>query len=414
MNTWRLPWPLKQRSCMNPHKISEGTAFRQNREFAAPERRWAWVQIDREAIRYNLKRFRRHLGPDVKIMAVVKADGYGHSAAECARVALSTGASMLGVSSVDEGIELRHVGIAAPILILAEPPLEAIPLILQYQLVPALYNMEFALALGEMADAQGRISPYHLKVDTGMNRVGVHHSDAGDFLRTISFHRGLELQGVFTHFATADDVDTFEFKQQLARFEEALATIRYMGVDPGIIHAANTAAAIRFKQAHYDMVRIGIGMYGLHPSEVTRPIIELHPAMSVHARFSYLKQVSVGEGVSYSFTYRSPGNVLIGTLPIGYGDGISRVLSNKMEVIVNGKRYPQVGNICMDMLMVEINLRSSALNPRPKIEIGDEAIIVGKSGGEEITLDEMAKVLGTINYELACRFGLRLDRVFTE
>jgi len=393
---------------------TQGGVVRQNKNYAVPERRWAWAQIDREAIRHNLKRFRKYLGPDVKMMAVVKADAYGHGATECAFVALATGASMLGVSNVDEGIELRRGGIAAPILILAEPPVEALPLVLQHQLIPAVYNMEFVLALGEMADAQGRVSPYHLKIDTGMNRVGVHYSDAGDFLRTISFHRGLELQGVFTHFATADDIDTFEFKQQLGRFEEAIATIRYMGVDPGMVHAANTAAAIRYKQSHYNMVRLGIGMYGLHPCALTRQLIELRPAMSVHARISYLKQVSVGEGVSYSHTYRSPGNVLIGTLPIGYGDGVSWALANKIDVLIGGRRYAQVGNICMDMMMIEINLRSSALNPRPKVEMGDEAVIVGKSGSEEIALDSMAKMLGTINYELACRFGQRLSRVYTE
>lgn len=386
----------------------------QNREFAAPERRWAWVEIDREAIRYNLKRFRKHLGPDVRILAVVKADAYGHGAPEVARTALATGATMLGVASVDEGINLRHSGIAAPILILAEPPIEAIPLVLQHQLIPAVYNLEFALALGEMADGQGRTSPYHLKVDTGMNRVGVHYSDAGDFLRSIDFHRGLELQGVFTHFATSDGVDTYEFKRQLERFEQSLENIRYMGYNPGIVHAANTAAAIRYKQAHYDMVRLGIGMYGLHPSDVTRPLIELHPAMSVKARVNFLKSVPVGEGVSYSHTYRSPGNVLIGTLPIGYGDGLARVLSNRMDVLVKGKRLPQVGTICMDMMMFELNQRSSALNPRTSIELGDEAIIVGKSGNDAITLDDMARMLNTINYELACRFGLRLDRVFVD
>jgi len=399
---------------MDSQNVRSAGAIRQNKELAAPGRRWAWAQIDRDAIRFNLKKFRKHLGPDVKIMAVVKADGYGHGACECALTALATGASMLGVSNVDEGIELRRSGIAAPILILAEPPEEAISLVLQHQLIPTVYNMDFVMALGEMADAQGKVSPYHLKVDTGMNRVGVHYSDAGDFLRTISFHRGLELQGVFTHFATADDIDTYVFKQQMGRFEEALATIRYMGVDPGLIHAANTAAAIRYKQSHYKMVRLGIGMYGLHPCELTRQIMELHPAMSVHARISYLKQVSVGEGVSYSHTYRSPGHVLIGTLPIGYGDGVSWALANKMEVLIGGKRFLQVGNICMDMLMIEINLRSSALNPRPKVEAGDEVVIVGKSGGEEITLDSMAKTLGTINYELACRFGQRLSRVYTE
>jgi alanine racemase len=399
---------------MDSQRSLEGGVVQQNREYAAPERRWAWVEIDREAIRYNLKRFRKLLGPDVKILAVVKADGYGHGAVESARVALATGATVLGVASVDEGIELRHAGIAAPILILAEPPIEAIPLVLQHQLIPSIYNMEFALALGEMADAQGRVSPYHLKIDTGMNRVGVHHSDAGDFLRTINFHRGLDLQGVFTHFATADDVDTYEFKRQLERFEQALAVIRYMGVEPGIVHAANTSAAIRYKQAHYNMVRLGIGIYGLHPSEITQSLVELHPAMSVHARVSFLKPVPVGEGVSYSHSYRSPGNVLIATLPIGYGDGLSRVLSNRMDVLINGRRLPQVGNICMDMMMFEINQRASALSPRASVKLGDEVILVGKSGNEQITLDDMAKLLDTLNYELACRFGLRLDRVFVD
>jgi alanine racemase len=399
---------------MGPQRDLEGGAAQQSGEYGAVQRRWAWVEIDREAIRYNLKRFRKHLGPDVKIMAVVKANGYGHGAAECARVALATGATMLGVANVDEGIELRHAGIAAPVLVLAEPPVEAIPLVLQHQLIPAVYTMEFALALGEAADAQGRVSPYHLKIDTGMNRVGVHYTDAGDFLRMINFHRGLELQGVFTHFATADGVDTYEFKRQLERFEQALAVIRYMGIKPGIVHAANTAAAIRYRQAHYDMVRLGIGIYGLHPSDVTKSMVELHPALSVHARVNFLKAVPVGEGVSYSYIYRSPGNVFIATLPIGYGDGLSRVLSNRMDVLVNGRRLPQVGTICMDMTMFEINQRSSALNPRAKVEVGDEAIIIGTSGNESITLDDMAKSLNTINYELACCFGMRLARVFVD
>ncbi|MDR0350171.1 MAG: alanine racemase [Coriobacteriales bacterium] len=399
---------------MEPQRNLEGGVVQQNREYAAPERRWAWVEIDREAIRYNLKRFRKHLGPDVKMLAVVKADGYGHGAVECAHIALNTGASILGVASVDEGIELRRAGIAAPILILAEPPIEAIPLVLQHRLISSVYNMEFALALGETADAQGCTALYHLKVDTGMNRVGVHYSDAGDFLRSIDFHRGLELQGTFTHFATADDIDTYEFKRQIERFEQALSVIRYMGVDPGIVHAANTSAAIRYRQSHYDMVRLGIGIYGLYPSEVTKQSIELHPAMSVRARVSFLKSVPMGEGVSYSHTYRSPGSVLIATLPIGYGDGLSRVLSNRMDVLIKGRRLPQVGNICMDMMMVEIDQRSSALNPRASIEMGDEATIIGTSGSDSITLDDMGKMIGTINYELACRFGLRLDRVFVD
>ncbi len=387
---------------------------KQGEEYMEGEKRYAWVEVNLEAVRQNLKRFRKHVGPDVRIMAVVKADGYGHGAPQCARAALSTGATMLGVATVDEGVALRHAGIAAPILVLAEPPMEAIPLILQHQLLTAAHSTEFVLALGEAADARGTVAGYHLKVDTGMNRVGIHYSDAGDFLRTISFHRGLNLQGVFTHFATADDVDTYDFGVQMRRFEESLHNIRYMGYNPGMVHAANTAATIRYKQSHFNMVRIGIGMYGLHPSEITKSMVELHPAMSVKAKVSLLKSVPVGEGVSYSFTYRSPGNVLIATLPLGYADGVSRALSNRMDVLINGQRLPQVGNICMDMLMVEANMRGSMLKPRANIELGDEAVIVGRSGNEAITLDDMARVLGTINYEIACRFGMRLGRVYLD
>ncbi|MDR2197588.1 MAG: alanine racemase [Coriobacteriales bacterium] len=383
-------------------------------DLVASDRRWAWVEINREAIRHNLKRFRRHLGPDVRIMAIVKADAYGHGAEEVARIALTTGATCLGVASVDEGVRLRLAGIGAPILVLTEPPIQAIELLLHHQLIPAVYNRAFALALGEMADANGRPAPFHLKIDTGMNRVGIHHSDAADFLRQISFHRGLELQGTFTHFATADEVDTYEFGRQLERFSVALETIRYMGMNPGIVHAANTSAALRYRQAHFDMVRVGIGMYGLYPSRAAQGLIELHPAMSVHARVNCLKAVPMGEGVSYSFTYRSPGNVQIATIPLGYGDGLSRVLSNHMEVLCKGRRLPQVGTICMDMTMFEINQRQSLKTPRVDVQLGDEVVIVGNSGQERIALDDLARSLGTINYELACRFGLRLERVYTE
>lgn len=386
------------------------------------ERRWAWTEINREAIRTNLKTLRKHIGPDTMILTVVKADGYGHGAAEVAKVALSAGSKYIGVACVTEGIKLRQAGIKAPIIILSEPPVTTIEAILYYDMVPAVHTVEFALALGEAAAAAGVIAPFHLKVDTGMNRVGVHYSDAGDFLRTVSFHEGLELQGTFTHFATADTADGYAFKQQIDRFEQALEIIRFMGMDPGIIHAANSAAAIRFKRSHYHMVRLGISVYGLHPSNLTRELVRLEPAMSVHARINALKQVGLGEGVSYGFTYRSPGGINIATIPLGYGDGLSRLLSNKMDVLVDGHRYPQVGTICMDMCMFEASrkanissVRNAQLSAERKpVEYGDEVIVIGKSGSQEITMDDMAAQIGTINYEIACMFGLRLERIYVE
>ena len=384
------------------------------------ERRWAWAEIDREAIRTNLKTMRKHIGSGTMILAVVKADAYGHGAVEVAQVALSAGSKYLGVASVAEGMKLRQAGIKAPIIILSEPPIASIKALLHYDLIPAVFTMEFALALGETAAANGVIAPFHLKVDTGMNRIGVHYTDAGDFLRTISFHEGLELQGTFTHFATADTADSFSFKTQMDRFYHALENIRYMGMDPGIVHAANSAAAIRYKRSHYDMVRLGIVTYGLHPSSLTREFVHLEPAMSIHARVNALKQVPLGEGVSYGLTYHSPGGVAIATIPLGYADGLSRVFSNKIDVLVDGHRYPQVGTICMDMCMFEVRTRpdiSSVRNAqlsagRRPVEYGDEVIVVGKSGNQEITLDELAAQMGTINYDLACMFGQRLERAY--
>ena len=375
-----------------------------------PNRRWAWADIDLEAIRQNTKAIRKHVGAHVDIMAVVKDDGYGHGAVEVARAALSSGARYLGVATVQEGINLREAGIEAPVLVLAEPPIETIPFVIRHKLMTTVYTAEFALALGETADAQGATAQYHLKIDTGMNRLGVHYSDAGDFLRSIDFHRGLELNGVFTHLATADDTDTFELRRQLDRLNHAVETIRYMGINPGIVHAANSAALIRFRETHFDMVRPGIALYGIHSSEATRGAIKLRPAMSIHARVNLIKPVPIGEGVSYNFIYRSPGGVHIATIPIGYGDGLSRVLSNRMDVLVDGRAYPQVGNICMDMCMFEVDQRSSVLKPRQEVKVGDKVTIIGRSGNLEISIEDMAHALGTISYELLCCFGLRLNK----
>jgi len=380
----------------------------------ANERRWAWLEVDLNAIRHNLNRFRRHIGPDVMMMAVVKADAYGHGAAEVARKALATGARFLGVANVDEGIELRQAGIAAPILILSQPPLAMVQTIVRHELTSTVDTMEFALALGEAAAAADRVAPFHLKVDTGMNRVGVHYADAPDFLRTLDFHRGLKLQGVFTHFATADEVETFEFSRQYQRFTQMLDETRYLGINPGIVHAANTAATIRYRKAHFDMVRLGIGMYGLHPSGITHSMIDLVPAMSLHARVAMVKPVPVGEGVSYGMRYHSPGNVLIATLPLGYADGLARELSGRIDVLLYGRRLPQVGTICMDMMMFEADQRMKAGKPPLQPQIGDEVLLVGESGTERITLDELAEKLGTINYDMACRLGMRLERMYLE
>jgi alanine racemase len=316
------------------------------------------------------------------------------------------------VASVNEGVALREAGIEEPILILTEPPIETIPLVIHYNLISTVCTAEYALQLGEAADRQSKVAPFHLKVDTGMHRIGVRFNEAADFLSGIEFHRGIELQGVFTHFATADSIDSFDFNKQMDRFIRCIEAIKRAGFRPGIIHAANSAAAIRYKKSHFNMVRIGIALYGLHPAATTMGIIDLKPAMSIKARVTEVKSVLVGEGVSYHYTYRSPGNVLIATIPLGYADGLMRSLSNRIDFLVKGKPCPQVGTICMDMCMFEVNQRATLKTPALDVEVGDEVIIVGKEGRFEITLDAMAQKLGTINYELACLFGMRLGREY--
>lgn len=379
----------------------------------APLTRAAWSEIDLGAIRFNLQQARDRVGRDTMICAVVKGDAYGHGAVRVARTVLDAGAEYLAVATVEEGIELREADINAPILMLAEPPTTAIPFLLEYDIMPTVTTVDFALTYGEIADKHHKVGKYHLKVNTGMNRIGIHYTEVIEFINTISFHRGLKLEGTFTHFATADVADDWDFKLQFKRFTETIEAMRLAGIDPGIVHCANSAAVIRYPKTYFDMVRWGIALYGLHPSKVTYGKMELRPAMSIHARVAHVKEPQVGEGVSYGLVYRSPGNVQIATLPIGYADGLRRDLSGRMQVLYKGLLMPQVGTICMDQCMFEVaSSPLTALRPIPPVEVDDEVIIIGEQGGEKLTLDMMADELGTINYELACGFGMRLPRVY--
>lgn len=374
-----------------------------------PSTRWAWVEIDRGALRKNYRAFRNLMGPRQRMCCVIKADAYGHGAIECARVLHSAGADMFAVATVEEGVKLREAGITTPILMLSEPPETAVQTLVDNDIMPSIYTAEFALAYGECAVASGKVGKYHLAIETGMNRIGVHYSEVLEFRRSIDFHRGLECDGVFTHFATADDADGWDFKLQRTRFDEAVATLRDAGLECGLVHCDNTPATI-FDPA-YDMCRVGIGLYGLMPCDQARARITLYPVMSVRARVMRAAKPAMGEGVSYGFTYRVPRTaVQVCTLPLGYADGLSRTLSNRMEVLYRGERIRQVGNICMDQCMVAI--QQKPIRKVPEAERGDLMTIIGRDGDEEITMDEMARLRGTINYEVACGFGMRLEKVY--
>ena len=376
------------------------------------DRRWAWVEIDRSAIQYNVMQTKRLLPNSCRLMAVVKADASGHGALEVAKAACSAGASYLGVATVDEGIELREAGMREPILILSQPPAEAIPLLLYYQIRPAVYTSEFAIAYAEAADAQGIKAPYHLAINSGMNRIGVRFNNVVEFLSQVSFHRALELEGCFTHFATADSLETLDFQIQINHFVEAMRAVEAAGINPGIVHCDNSAATYRFPKTNFDMVRLGIAMYGYQPAPDTHRLIDLRPAMSVHARITNVMVVPMSEGVSYGMNYRSPGSVKICTVPVGYADGLMRLLSGKIDFAYQNRAVHQVGNICMDQCMFEVDLRSRANIKTLDPQIGDEVLIAGSHETVDCSIDTMANRAATIPYELVCNFSRRMPRFY--
>ncbi|MEE1158819.1 MAG: alanine racemase [Atopobiaceae bacterium] len=379
-----------------------------------PQDRWAWVEVDLDALRQNTAALKRLLARDKQMMCVVKADAYGHGAVQCAKAMRRAGADQFAVATTTEGVELREAGIHEPILILSEPPMEAIQKIVDYDLSPAVFDQDFALALGECAAAAGKVATYHFAIDTGMTRIGVSWRDAVKVRRSIDFHRGIECAGTFTHFATADVQRDWDFNMQARRFTDAVYAMQDAGLETGLVHCANTPATILHPDVHMDMCRVGIGLYGLHPAIETRREVRLRPVMSVRGRITRVEHPEVGTGVSYGLTYRVPKpNIQICTVPIGYADGLSRNLSGNMDVLVNGERCRQVGRICMDQFMFEVTVNNvRAYRPTRAVEYGDVVTVLGYDGDEMITADDMAARRETINYEVVCDFGLRLQKIY--
>ena len=381
---------------------------------AYPQDRWAWIEIDLSAVRHNVKAFKAQLSRGVKMMCVVKADAYGHGAAQCAKAMQSVGADQFAVATVDEGVELRCSGIDNPILVLSEPPVTSIPDLVRFDIMPSVYTVDFALAYGEASAAANKVGRYHLAIDTGMTRIGVRREDLLEVRGSIDFHRGLECAGTFTHFATADVLDNWDFDLQVNRFIEAVTALKNAGYELGLVHADNTPGTVLHKDIQFDMVRVGIGLYGLHPSKLTIPRIDLQPVMSVRGRVTRVVYPAVGDGVGYGMTWRVPrNNIQVATVPIGYADGLARSLSNRMDVLTRGDRVRQVGNICMDQFMIAVDTAGTHANkPAHEIRYGDVVTLIGKDSDQEITADEMADLRETINYEVVCNFGARLDKVY--
>ena len=278
--------------------------------------------------------------------------------------------------------------------------------------MPSVYTADFAIAYAEVADMHGRKAPFHLAINSGMNRIGVRSEEVVEFLRQVSFHRALQLEGCFTHFATADSPETLDFQIQINRFVEAMRAVETVGINPGIVHCDNSAAIYRFPKTHFDMVRLGISLYGYQPAADTARFIDLKPAMSVKARITNVITVPMSEGVSYGMNYRSPGSVKICTVPLGYADGLVRLLSGTINFAYKDQAVRQVGNICMDQCMFEVDLRPSPVRPTLDPQIGDEVLIAGPHPTVDTSIDTMAKRAATIQHEITIGFSHRMPRYY--
>ena len=371
--------------------------------------RWAWAEIDLDAIAHNVAVVRGIVAPSA-VWAVVKADAYGHGAVAVARAALMAGADGLCVALVEEGIALRKAGIVAPILLLSEQPAEQADEIVAFDLQPTVTSLEGIAALVLAARSNTGKAPVdvHLKLDTGMHRAGADLGFAVGMVQAISDHDELQLASIFTHLAMADEPAAPANELQIHRFDAALAEVRSAGYDVPIVHIANSAAALALGDARRDLVRLGIAMYGIEPGPgVADLCTDLRPALSLHARVSAVKTVAAGEGVSYGLRHRFDRDTLVATIPIGYADGVPRRLfGTGGEVLIHGVRRPIVGVVTMDQLMVDCG--------DLVVAVGDEVILIGgqigAAGQDAIPAEEWAARLGTIGYEIVCGISKRITR----
>ncbi|MGQ9674764.1 MAG: alanine racemase [Chloroflexota bacterium] len=365
----------------------------------------AWAEIDLDAIEHNVRQIRLLIGQHVELLAVVKANAYGHGAGPVAKAALEAGANRLGVAIVDEGVQLRRAGIKHPILVLGYiPPWQANEVVGQ-DLMATVNTWQTALALSARASALGREATVHVKVDTGLGRFGLLPHEVLKFVRGLLTLPSLRLEGFWTHFATADEKDKEYTRRQLAVYHEALKSLSDAGISIPCRHVANSAATLEMPESHLDMVRCGIALYGLYPSVEVGHAVALQPAMSLKARLARVRELPVGSSVSYGRKFVADRPTLVGLVPFGYADGFDRGLSSVGSVIVRGRRAPVIGRVCMDQFVVNLQDVSGAAQD-------DEVVIIGRQGDEEITADEVALAAATINYEIVCGIGARVPRVY--
>jgi alanine racemase len=356
-----------------------------------------WVEIDLSALEFNFRQIKKLVGIKTKVLCVVKADAYGHGMIEVSKKLAKCGADYLGVASIDEAIKLRKSGIKLPILILELIPVEHARYIVDYNLTQALCTEKLAKSLNNYAKRKGKTARVHIKIDTGMGRLGVWHEDAIGFIKKINQLKNIKIEGIYTHFPVAD-TDRFFTNHQVRYFENLIKKLKKNNIDIPLRHAANSTGVIDYRCSYLNLVRPGLMLYGIYPKESFRSKLRLRPVLSFKTRILFIKKIPEGRSVSYGRTYFAKKPTIIATLPVGYSDGYLRCLSNKAEVLIRGLRRKIAGRICMDQSMIDLdNLRN--------VKTGEEVVLVGKQDKERITLEELSVLANTISYELACSIG---------
>ncbi|WP_313525743.1 alanine racemase [Anaerotignum sp.] len=375
--------------------------------------RRTWAEIDMDALAYNINSIKSKLAEGEKVMGIVKADAYGHGDGFVSRALQDAGFDWFGVSNIEEGMSLRNEGIEKPILILGYTPVETAKLMDEYKLTQALVGMDYAKALQAEAEKAGVVIDAHVKLDTGMTRVGF-QTDEENFeeslkeLIEVSKMPNIHITGIFTHHAVADAYqgDNPKFTEmQFTRFNKMVNALKDAGVDVGICHCANSATTIAYPEKHLGMCRSGIITYGMLPSGECNGMIDIKPLMTLKTTIGLIKHVKAGSQLSYGRTYTADTDRVIATIPIGYADGYSRALSNKARMLVNGHFAPVVGRVCMDQIMLDVT-------GIPDVKMGDEVVVFGHQKDQILPIEELAEILGTINYELTCVITKRVPRVF--
>lgn len=360
-----------------------------------------WVEIDLKAIQDNIRWFLEN--SDAQVMAVVKANAYGHGMIPVAKAALRAGASWCGVARIEEALDLRNAIPDCPILILGYTPPAQVKSAVERGISLTIWDKTHLEQAAMAARQTGRAARLHLKVDTGMSRLGVQPEKACILAQKIAGTSGVIFEGLFTHFARADEAHPTPTELQKSKFREIIKDLERAGLRPQLVHAANSAASLKYPDTHFDLLRVGIAMYGLHPSADCRLPESFRPALAWKAVLSQVKSVPAGTGVSYGHVYMTSRRERIGTVPVGYADGFRRILGN--QVLVQGQRVPVIGRVCMDQIMVR-------LDGLPQAHAGDEVVLIGQQDGERITAEEVAGRWGTINYEVTSGIGARVPRIY--